>query len=105
MTLLLNAQLNKEFLPMPKAGMTAQFAESCRLLHAAIVNRRFREDLLRDPLHATDAGYCGESFHFSPEARQHLRGIRATSLGEFASALTRPVETPRVVEMVPCRKH
>ncbi len=104
MTLLLNAQLNKEFLPMPSAGMTAQLAESCRLLHAAIVNRRFREDLLRDPLRAMEAGYCGESFNFSAEARQRLGGIRATTLEDFSSALTRPVESPRVVEMAPCRE-
>lgn len=61
--------------------------EYSRLLTAAVVNERFRNLLLADPDSALRVGYCGETFHFSPEEHQRVISIRAASLSEFARQL------------------
>jgi hypothetical protein len=76
-------------------------AECSRVLHAAVVNRRFQQRLLSDPVRSIEEGYCGETFHFTREEKEQLRSIRATSLEEFASTLMHTLNTTRVPELVP----
>ncbi len=59
--------------------------ECGRLLQAAVMNRRFRDSLLSDPVRAIEGGYCGEKFSFTREEKQRIRAIQATSLEDFAS--------------------
>lgn len=61
--------------------------EYSRLLTAAVINERFRNLLLSDPDSALRSGYCGETFHFSPEEYQRVISIQASSLPEFAQQL------------------
>jgi hypothetical protein len=61
--------------------------EMSRVINAAIVNRRFCENLLSDPIHSIESGFCGESFYFSRETKEQIRSIRARSLEEFAAGL------------------
>ena len=56
-----------------------------QLLCAAVINGRFRETLLRDPLRALAAGYEGHEFDLTPEERALVVGIRAHGLEDFAA--------------------
>ncbi len=80
----------------PLTGTKAEFG---RLIHAAIINPRFRIQLLSNPLSAVDKGYLGESFQFSGKVREQLSGIQANSLEEFSSRVLEITETPSLVEM------
>lgn len=60
-------------------------ADFSRLMHAAIVSKRFCMALLNDPLSAINAGYMGEHFSFSPIMREKIAAIKADSLSDFAS--------------------
>jgi hypothetical protein len=61
--------------------------EVTRLLAAAVVDRPFRQRLLRNPLHALETGYQGENFSFSNEERVLIASIRADTLAELATEL------------------
>ena len=80
----------------PLTGTKAEFG---RLIHAAIINPRFRIQLLSNPLSAVDKGYLGESFQFSGKVREQLSGIQADTLEEFSSRVLEIIETPSLVEM------
>jgi hypothetical protein len=71
-----------------------------RLIHAAIINRNFREKLLLNPLQSIEHGYCGESFQFNKEIKDRIRCIKATTLEEFSTELLRMVSSPVVREVV-----
>lgn len=62
-------------------------AEFSRLLHAAIINKRFCASLLADPVATIDRGYLNEHFRFSPATRAKLGMIKAATLSDFASQL------------------
>lgn len=76
-------------------------AEFGRLIHAAVINKRFRENLLHNPLNCIDAGYCGESFNFPNEFKNRIRKINARSLEEFSSQVIKLFNVPSVTEMAP----
>jgi len=59
--------------------------EFCRIISAAVVNARFREQLLADPLKAVSAGYRDEKFVLRKDQTAQLASIRAASLAEFAA--------------------
>lgn len=80
----------------PQAAIKAEFG---RLVHAAIINPRFRKQLLANPLSAIDKGYLGESFQFSARVRDQLRELQAGTLEEFSSKVLEITETPSIVEM------
>ncbi len=61
-------------------GLSALFA-------AAVVNREFRNLLLRDPKTALKNGYLGEQFYLSNEEQRRLTSIRAESLADLAQQL------------------
>lgn len=80
-------------------------AECSRLLHAAVINKRFRESLLSNPLASIEAGYCGEKFQFTREQKERMNDIRATSLEDFAAQLMHVIERPVVCEYAYFAKH
>ncbi len=80
-------------------------AECSRLLHAAVVNKRFCESLLSNPLASIEAGYCGEKFHFTREQKERVNEIRAASLEDFAAQLMQLVERPVICEYAYLAKH
>lgn len=61
-----------------------------RLLSAAVINERFRHLLLSDAKTALEMGFNGETFSLSPEERERVLSIRATSLQSFAEQLLAP---------------
>jgi hypothetical protein len=80
----------------PQASMKAEFG---RLIHAAIINKNFRQLLLTNPVNTIDRGYFGESFHFPGEVKEKMRHIRAENLEEFSSRILQIIETPSVAEI------
>jgi hypothetical protein len=80
----------------PQLAVNMEFG---RLVHAAIINRRFRESLLSNPARVVDDGYCGESFHFSSDVKERIGKIRACSLEDFSSQLMR-ITTSTVIREV-----
>jgi hypothetical protein len=58
-----------------------------RLLTAAVVNRRFRQLLLADPLAALHNGYNGENFRLTLDEVNLVQSIHATTLPDFAAQL------------------
>ena len=74
-------------------------AELCRVLHAAVINQTFRNNLLNNPLRSVEAGFCGEHFTLSAEDRRRLDGVQASTLEDFANQLiagVQPVQIPQV---------
>lgn len=61
-------------------GLSALFA-------AAVVNREFRNLLLRDPKTALENGYLGERFYLSSEEQTRLTSIQAATLADLAQQL------------------
>ncbi len=62
--------------------------EYSRILSAAVINSKFRDLLLSDPVKAVSCGYSGEQFELNREDKNRLAAIRATSLAEFAAQLS-----------------
>ena len=62
--------------------------EYSRILSAAVINSRFRQMLLKDPVKAISNGYSGEQFDINSEEKVRLSVIRATSLADFAAQLS-----------------
>ena len=56
-----------------------------QLLCAAVVNDRFRQTLLRDPVRALSGGYLDRNFALTSEERDMVIGIQAQHLEDFAS--------------------
>jgi hypothetical protein len=84
--------------PVSNARASTQ-AELGRLIHAAIINTRFRQLLLANPMNIIDRGYLGESFHFPSEMKEQIRNVRAGNLEEFSSRMLQIVEAPSFSEM------
>jgi hypothetical protein len=79
----------------PEAAVKAEFG---RLIHAALINPRFRQQLLSNPLRSIEDGYCGESFHFPAELKERIQLIHADSLESFSMQLLQTTNSPRVPE-------
>jgi hypothetical protein len=60
-----------------------------RLFAAAVVNRQFREALLREPCTALSNGYPGQVDPLSQEEKDLIISIRANSLPELAQQVDR----------------
>jgi len=60
-----------------------------RLFAAAVVNRQFREALLREPHAALQNGYPGQTAPLSQEEKDLIVSIRASSLRELAQQVNR----------------
>ena len=76
-------------------------AEVYRLLHAAVINRRFREKLLTNPTNCIETGFCGESFNFPKDLIKQLKSVNARSLDEFTCKVMQLINTIPVPELAP----
>ena len=63
-------------------------AEYSRILSAAVINNRFRQMLLSDPIKAISNGYSGEKFDINNDEKNRLATIQASSLADFAAQLS-----------------
>jgi hypothetical protein len=66
--------------------------ECGRLIHAAVISRRFQNNLLNNPLKTIEEGYCGEKFAFTHDEKQRIRTIRASNLADFSRQLMHALE-------------
>lgn len=66
--------------------------ECGRLIHAAVISRRFRDLLLANPIKSIEDGYCGEKFAFTREEKQQIKHIHASSLADFSNQLLQVIE-------------
>jgi hypothetical protein len=73
-------------------------AELGRLIHAAIINKRFCQKLLTNPLSCVEDGYCGESFHFPSEFKERIQYLQAETLESLSIQLLQIANSPRIVE-------
>ncbi|NPV75867.1 MAG: hypothetical protein HPY59_05755 [Anaerolineae bacterium] len=78
--------------------------ECGRLIHAAVINKRFREMLLANPVKSIETGFSGEDFSFTREDKERIRRIQAKSLEDFAVQLMQVVEKPVVTELAYLRQ-
>ena len=79
----------------------AVLMECSRLIHAAVVSKRFLNALLVNPITAIEAGFCGERFSFTWEEKQQIINIRARSLAEFSQMLLQAVQQPCCIPAAP----
>jgi len=63
--------------------------EFSRILTAAVVNEKFRNLLLSNPGLAIKAGYGGEAFHLAEKETERISMIRAISLADFATQISK----------------
>lgn len=75
--------------------------ECSRLIHAAVISKRFLSTLLANPIKTIEDGYCGEKFSFTREEKHHINQIRANSLSEFSNLLIQAVKQPCRVSSTP----
>lgn len=61
--------------------------EISRIMTAAVISFRFRQDLLANPLAAIHNGYGDETFSLKRNEAEQIASIRASSLEEFAIKL------------------
>lgn len=81
--------------PLPTAAQDTYESvqmECGRLIHAALISKSFRKQLLENPVKSVEAGYCGEKFFFTREEKARIKLIHATTLEDFASQLTQVIE-------------
>ncbi|MBT3190353.1 MAG: hypothetical protein HN736_17840 [Anaerolineae bacterium] len=69
------------------AQAKAPHPQVARLLAAAVVNKKFKQLLLSNPIQALDIGYQGEKFLFTRNERELIFSIQAKSLSELAGQL------------------
>ena len=62
--------------------------EYSRILTAAVVNERFRKQLLANPGLAIKSGFGGEAFHLNAEETSRIAAIRVSTLAEFARQMS-----------------
>ena len=74
--------------------------ECGRLIHAAVISRRFLDRLLTNPAQSIEDGYCGEKFAFTRAEKQRIKHIRASNLADFSNQLLQAVELPVSVSVV-----
>jgi hypothetical protein len=93
MTLLNGSEFMDTTYPMPCGEPNETVKMECgRLIHAAVINRRFRETLLTNPLKSIEDGFFGEKFAFTREEKQRIKHIRASSLADFSNQLMQAIE-------------
>jgi hypothetical protein len=78
----------KQFPSTKQSPNKSTSSEYSRILSAAVINTKFREMLLSDPVKAISNGYSGEQFDLDREDQNRLATIHATSLAEFAAQLS-----------------
>jgi hypothetical protein len=61
--------------------------EYSRIICAAVINKGFRDQLLKDPTQAVARGFNGESFQLSPNEKQIISSLKGLSLADFAAQL------------------
>jgi hypothetical protein len=61
----------------------------CKLLSAAVVDKRFCNLLLNDPEKAVTDGYMGEAFNICPEELDLVVSIRAANLTDLATQINK----------------
>ena len=66
--------------------------ECGRLIHAAVISKRFLNTLLTNPIKSIEDGFCGEKFSFTREEKQQIKQIHASSLAEFSNLLIQAVK-------------
>ena len=71
-----------------KRGEYSPSDDMVRLLAAAVINRKFRDLLLRHPGRALARGFQGERFSLDDQEKKMVLSIQADSLSEFASQIT-----------------
>jgi hypothetical protein len=75
--------------------------ECGRLIHAAVISKRFLNSLLANPIKTIENGFCGEKFSFSHEEKQHIQLIQATTLAEFSNLLVQAVKQSYCIATAP----
>lgn len=75
--------------------------ECGRLIHAAVINKRFMDMLLKNPVKSIEIGYCGEKFFFTHEEKLRIQGIRASNLADFSNQLLQAMEFPASIPAMP----
>ena len=75
--------------PYRVAEFASNHAGLSRLFAAAVVNRDFRAELLREPEAALAKGYYGQTFTLSADERSLVTSIRADSLSDLARQVNR----------------
>lgn len=98
-------ELSLEMQPVSRQIHDDVQSEFSRLLHAAVINKNFREKLLNNPTNCIESGFCGEKFHFPRELASQIKQIKARSLQEFSLQMTKLIQQPTMPEMamVYCR--
>ncbi len=61
--------------------------EISRIMTAAVVNLKFRQDLLSNPMHAIERGFGEETFILEQEQAEQISRIQASTLEEFATKI------------------
>ena len=85
--------------PTPRPVYRKVEIECGRLIHAALVSRRFCELLLANPCKAIETGYYGERFSFSHTEKEQISAIHGGSLAEFSSQIKRFSEAHKASEV------
>ncbi len=73
--------------------------EFSKVMHAAVINKDFRENLLASPLSSIEAGYFGEKFHLPENLLCRISFLKCSSLEQFSLEVVRIIDGIQVLEL------
>lgn len=86
--------------PLDQEFQDTVLCEVGKILQAAVINKRFNEELLIDPKRSIENGYFGEKFHLPDEVLQKISMIRCNTLDQFTSEIINLFNANKIPELV-----
>lgn len=90
---MITSQTFRKTHPLSLASKPNNSSELSRVFAAAVINSHFCNMLLNQPQQALQSGYFGESFLLSKEEQDLIVSIRAKSLSDLATQVSRALQS------------
>jgi hypothetical protein len=89
---MITSQTFRKTHPLSLASKPNNSSELSKVFAAAVINQQFCDMLLNHPQQALQNGFFGESFLLSREEQDLIVSIRASSLSDLATQVSRALQ-------------
>lgn len=89
---MITSQTFRKTHPLSLASKPNNSSELSKVFAAAVINQQFCDMLLNHPQQALQNGFFGESFFLSREEQDLIVSIRASSLSDLATQVSRALQ-------------
>ncbi len=73
--------------------------EFSKVIHAAVINKDFRDSLLANPMSSIEAGYFGEAFHLPDHLLGRISFLKCSTLEQFSGEVVRIIDGIQILEL------